>query len=271
LNVVVNGHTAFRGRIPASDRLTLRSEPDGKFLQLLNAADMGVARPNDASELTERVAAELNSTGGADRIVAQDATPLKKTARLYGPVSDAFNTPFLFVIGTTGREPRMIALQDASRRAAQALAREWMSRANGIARIKRDIDVTPEDIATYNLVLFGNPRVNSLIAQVNDRLPLRFKGEGIAAGGEVYAGNDVGTVMIMPNPLTRERYVVIVGGTTPRSMETAARLRFNELPDYVIFNNRTLEALETKFIAGGFFDKHWHLADLASQTQTSTR
>ncbi len=81
----------------------------------------------------------------------------------------------------------------------------------------------------------------------------------MAAGGELFEGEDVGAVAVWPNPLNRGRYVVIVGATTPRGMETAARLRFGELPDYVVFDRRALEGEETAFVAGGFFDKFWRL------------
>jgi len=43
-------------------------------------------------------------------------------------------------------------------------------------------------------------------------------------------------------------------------MQTAGRLRLNELPDYVIFDNRTLKGEKTQYVDGGFFDKHWGLA-----------
>jgi hypothetical protein len=59
--------------------------------------------------------------------------------------------------------------------------------------------------------------------------------------------------------LNPDRYAVVVGATTPRGMETAARLRFGELPDYVVFDRRALEGEEAAFVAGGFFDKFWRL------------
>jgi hypothetical protein len=227
---------------------------------VLGPADVSIACPGGSSaDTTERVVAELGRDGSAERVVARAPVPLKKSGRLYGPVGDAFNAPFLLVTGTAGGGASDEAMRDASRHAAQALAREWMGRAGGVARVKRDADVTPDDVADYNLILFGNPRVNRLIARVNGELPVRFKGGGVAAGGELYAGEDVGTVAVWPNPLNPDRYVVVVGATTPRGMETAARLRFGELPDYVVFDRRALEGEETAFAAGGFFDKFWRL------------
>ena len=65
--------------------------------------------------------------------------------------------------------------------------------------------------------------------------------------------------MVYPNPLNINRYVVVVGGASPTSMETAGRLRLHELPDYVVFDNRTLSGEKTEFVDGGFFDKYWRL------------
>jgi len=64
-------------------------------------------------------------------------------------------------------------------------------------------------------------------------------------------------VIIYPNPLNTNRYVVIVGGVSAGSMETAGRLRLHELPDYVVFDNRTLSGEKLQFVDGGFFDKFW--------------
>jgi len=147
----------------------------------------------------------------------------------------------------------------ATRRAAEILAREWMARANGSVTIKADAEVTREDIAGYNLILFGNARVNSFIAQINDRLPIKFGAAGLIAGDKTLTNGDVGMALVYPNPLNPQRYVVIVGGTSAESMKTAARLRLHELPDYAVFDNRTLSGEKLQFVDGGFFDKFWRL------------
>lgn len=261
IKLSLDGHVVYDAPLPPSAHLTLRRAADGRYVQLFNETDLRISGQGVAMERFDGFAAELDEVGHVARIIARGPEPLKKTAQLYGPVIDAFTTPFLFVVGTAGRDAKAIEMQAAAQRAAKALAREWMARANGMARIKSDTDVTRDDIAAYNLILFGNAQTNRLITQINDELPLRFTATGIRAEGRVITGDDLGMVMVTPNPLNPNRYAVIVGGMTPRSFETAARLRLAELPDYVIFDRRTLAGQEIDFVGGGFFDKFWRLAD----------
>ncbi len=257
VTVKINNRTAFKGMLPLSGQLTLRLEENG-FLQILK---------NPENQPTTLVA-ELDSNGHAARFSERENPPLQKTPKIYGKISDAFNKPFLFVVGTQGADAKSNSLNKAAKRAAERLAREWMMRAEGIAEIKRDVDLTQTDIESRNLILFGNAATNSIIAQINDRLPLRFSGVGFIAGNKKITGEDLGMVLIAPNPLQTNRYAVIVGGTTANSFETAARLNFNELPDFVIFDNRTLAGAKVDFLGGGFFNKFWKLDDLSQIGRT---
>lgn len=192
--------------------------------------------------------------------LGRPSAPFRKTPEIYGPVIDAFNKPFLFVIG----RPRAGETSDAAgaaARAAEAQARFWMANANGSVRTVFDTDVTQGDFDSHNLILFGNPRTNSLLAKVNDRLPVRFEGDRLTAGGRRVSGDDLGAVFVAPNPLAPHRYVVVVGGTTARSFETAGRLRFEDLADFVLFDRDALVGRAPKFICGGFFDANWRIAE----------
>ncbi len=259
ISVSVNNRIVFNGELPPSKKLTLRRESDGKYVQLLNNMDLRIAGKNAVDRLG-RIAVQLDETGKAAQIISLPAEPLKKTEKIYGTISDAFNRPFLFVLGTNAKNAKDRAMVAASRRAAEALKQEWMARANGIVKVKADSEITSEDIAEYNLILFGNPQVNSLIAQINDHLPVKFSAGGIRVGDKTFTNEGVGMAMVFPNPLNPNRYILIVGGTTAGSMETAGRLRLNELPDYAIFDNRTFSGEKTQFVDGGFFDKYWRLA-----------
>jgi dienelactone hydrolase len=259
VKVSVGNQVIFNALLPLSARLTLRREDDGRYVQILDDADLHIAA-RDASNRSGFVEAKLGEAGSVARYAPRDALePLKKTAQVYGPVIDAFDKPFLFVISTAGRDSKSIELQDAARRAAEAQARDWTQRANGIVQIKQDMEVTRDDIASRNLILFGNARTNRLIAQINDELPIKFNVAGLVVGEHAITGEDLGLIMAVPNPLNAKRYVVIVGGTTPQSFETAGRLPLTDLPDYVIFDRQTLAGKDVNYVGGGFFDKFWHL------------
>ena len=56
---------------------------------------------------------------------------------------------------------------------------KWL---RGDVRVKDDRAVTPSDIADYNLILFGDPGSNSVIAKVIGKLPIRWTRTEIAVG-----------------------------------------------------------------------------------------
>lgn len=264
LQVRVNGRPAFVGELPTSGRLTIRAGGVGKFIQVFGSEDLHIPGTNGFAA----TAAELDETGKLRRFITLRNEAVQKNPEIYGPVSDAFNSPFLFVVGTGASGGA--ALNKSAADAAMKLAREWMMRTGGIVHIKRDIDVTAHDIETENLVLFGNERSNSLTARINAQLPVRLEGRSVNVAGTRYSGADTGLIMIAPNPLRLRRYVVVVGGTTPNSFETAARLNFLELPDFVVFDRRTLSGPTVQYAAGGFFDKFWRV-DKAANTRTTAQ
>jgi hypothetical protein len=265
LTVTVNGRAAFTGSLafrgsPATSRLTLRRESDGSYIQLDDKAALHLGSSVGPQSNTESIS-DLSLTAGRKGYTPPDVEFIAKTESLYGPVIDAFNKPFILVIGSTGTGEQAERMNKASRLAAQAFAQDWMTRCNGIARIKTDAEVTTEDILSSNLILFGNDATNSLIHAINDELPIRFGPDGIIRGQQTISAVDCGMILIRPNPLNESRYVVIVGGTTDSSMRTASRLRLTEMPDYVIFDRNTLKGKRIDFLTGGFFDKHWQVAN----------
>jgi len=253
VTIKINERAAFQGVLPLSKRLTIRTEEPDKFIQIFDKPDTNQAY----------VAAELDSNGRVTRFFERGMARIQKTSEIYGRINDAFNTPFLFVVGTQGRDAKSVSLNKAANRAAEALAREWMMRAEGIAEIKRDLDVNSDDVNSRNLILFGNANTNAIISEINGKLPVKFDDANISADGQKISGADLGMILIAPNPLQTNRYAVVVGGTTPRSFETASRLNFNELPDFVLFDSRTLTGEKIDFLGGGFFNKFWKLGEMS--------
>ncbi len=78
ISVSVNNRTVFKGELPPSKKLTLRREPDGSYLQLLNEPDLRIAGKN-ASDRLAGIAVQLDNAGNAARIVSLLPDPLKKS------------------------------------------------------------------------------------------------------------------------------------------------------------------------------------------------
>lgn len=178
---------------------------------------------------------------------------LRKRGDLCGPVQEAYQRPFLMVFGTTGEEEAQLRV----RRNAGTAALEWFDFAAGIPRFKKDTAVTGEDIKRFNLICFGTPATNRLLARIAGRLPVKVEEGRFTIGGKVYAGENLGLAMIYPNPLNPERYVVLHSGTHwGKGLPRNHKLDF--LPDYIVFDDTVGPVSGTNnFKVAGFFDIHW--------------
>jgi hypothetical protein len=139
---------------------------------------------------------------------------------------------------------------------------EFAKYMRGDIRVKSPQEVTSADIAEFHLVLFGEPWTNPLIAKVLPKLPVRWTKERIELGGMTFAAGGRRVVMIYPNPLNPDRYVVLNSGQTftgPDGYVLASWLLYPRLGDYAVINDNT-GAVETF----GYFDKNWRLSGAAT-------
>jgi len=178
-----------------------------------------------------------------------------KSAGLCGPIQEAFNEPFLLVVGTAGSEE-----QDADLQAkAQRWAEEWEAFADGWPRLTTDQQLTREEIEEHNLVLFGRPQTNTVIAEIASHLPLRIGDHRYQVGDRIYQGPHLGLAMCYPNPFAANRYVVIFAGEF-WGEHLSINHKFDLLPDYLIYDTSRQEYDGTdQHLCAGFFDNHWQL------------
>jgi hypothetical protein len=126
---------------------------------------------------------------------------------------------------------------------------EWRKIFRGDVRVKDDRDVTDADVAESHLILWGDPGSNALWSRINASLPLK------AGSGQVIQ-------MIYPNPLNRQRYVVLNSGHTFRQESNANNARqIPMLPDWVLLDAASEPGprYPGRIIEGGFFDEEWKL------------
>ena len=190
----------------------------------------------------------------ASRALQENAARGKRH-NLQGPIDDAFTAPFLCVRGTaTPWSPAVGRWADAR---LDRFAEDWSRWLRGEVRIKDDADVTPEDIETSNLVLFGDPGSNRLLARILKDLPLRWTRSEIELGGK-FPSADHAPVLIAANPLNPLRYVVVNSGHTFGSKEFSGTnaLLYPRLGDYAVIP--VFDKSEQPR-ASGFFDESWKL------------
>lgn len=182
---------------------------------------------------------------------AGSAEGLTKRHGLQGPVDDAFVESFLCVrptgSGTKATEYGMDTLA--------VLRHDFSKWLRGEPRLKDDHDVSAADIANNNLILFGDPWSNSVIAKVIGKLPLQWTREKITLAGQTVDATSHVPVLIYPNPLNPDRYVVINSGHTFSDSDwrgTNANL-YPHIGDYALIGLENHEVVHS-----GFFDEHWN-------------
>ncbi len=193
---------------------------------------------------------------------------LRKSHGLQGPIDDAFMDAFV-IVKPTGT-PLSDAIGKWTRDQADYAISEWVHFFRGEPRVKNDTDVSADDIAGTNLVLFGDPSSNAVYKRIADRLPIRWRKDGIVIGTEAFDANHA-PVFIFPNPLNPKKYVVINSGFTFHD-QSNNDMQSPKLPDWAIIdmtrpgNNYNYLPL---FVASqGFFDEFWKLKLPAGQSRT---
>jgi len=192
---------------------------------------------------------------------------LHKRPGLQGPIDDAFMDSFLMV-RPTGQAAHEQVGKWAEAEFAHAV-KHWRLQFRGEARVKNDEAVTEADLAEHNLVLWGDPSSNKVLAKIADKLPIRWNGKSVTVGGQTFDAARHVPVLIYPNPLNPQRYVVLNSGFTYREYDYLNNARqVPKLPDYAVVDVSVPVSSRSPggIAAAGFFDEHWALkADSAGK------
>ena len=159
----------------------------------------------------------------------------------------------LYVYGTKGDA----AANEASKKAAETLA-DWGPNVRARFKVVADKDVTSDLMLSNNLVLFGNAKVNQIVAGIDGDLPVRQDDGGTKAGGKRVAGPAASFRLDYPNPVAPGRFVRVFGAaSTPgfeRLVSTAPGKGPSSSADYVVVEEDGKVALE------GFFRDDYKIA-----------
>jgi dienelactone hydrolase len=191
---------------------------------------------------------------------------LHKTHLSYGPIKQAYFSPFVLVYGTTGD----VATTEMLLNQARLEAMQWWIRGNGFVEILPDSEVTRNVVVDCNLILFGGPDENRIIKIINRRLPIRLVGDRLMLGGQALGGRGLAAKFVYPNPLNERKLVVVSEGTGMEGLKLStffgALSSASGLPDFMIFDSRVKQTGWGGVRAAGFFDSNWKVAkDLVFQ------
>ncbi|HVK12697.1 MAG TPA: prolyl oligopeptidase family serine peptidase, partial [Gemmataceae bacterium] len=182
----------------------------------------------------------------------------RKTHGLQGPIDDAFLSRFVLV-KPTGSPLNEVAGKFVDRELAHAV-KHWRQQFRGEAIVKDDKAIADADIKDSNLILWGDPSSNSVLAKIADNLPIKWTKDGVVVGKETYPAGTHVPVLIYPNPLNPKKYVVINSGFTFREYDYLNNARqVPKLPDWAVVDATTPMTSRGpgKVAAAGFFDEEW--------------
>jgi hypothetical protein len=131
----------------------------------------------------------------------------------------------------------------------------WRRFFRGEARVIKDDSVGDADIASSNLVLWGDPSSNKILAKIADKLPVKWSATDITAGSQKYPADSHAAVLCYPNPLNPKKYVVLNSGFTfPDQTGMSNARHVSMLPDWAVTDVAT-----KKVVAADFFGEKWEL------------
>lgn len=185
---------------------------------------------------------------------------LRKSPGLTGPVADAFFEPFVFV-RPSGKplNPELGTWVESELTAARHL---WRDVFRGDTPVIADTALTDADLATKNLILWGDPSSNQVLAKLlaTGKLPLTWDAKTLTFRGQTYASAHHAPILIFPNPLNPSRYVVLNSGIDFRTEGYGNNAHQTpKLPDWAVVDLRTPPGPRWpgKIVDAGFFDESW--------------
>lgn len=232
-----------------------------KYQVFINAPRRSaITVPGPLSDGSWTVRIRKDDRGQWRAVGGDQSSALAKRHELQGPIDDAFMDSFVFV------RPTGKANHDAVDKWTKAeLDRgivHWRRHFRGDARVINDTDLTDELIRSANLVLWGDAASNAVIKRVLPKLPFQWTADQLQVGEDTYTASEHAFVLIYPNPLNPNRYVVLNSSFTYRDYAYLNNARqVPMLPDWAVINLKTPpgNVWPGEVVAADFFDESWQL------------
>ncbi len=182
-----------------------------------------------------------------------------KSEHICGPIDHAFMHSFVFVRPTGA--PLNAALGEWTQRELAHATKQWRGIFRGDAPTVEDTRLTDELIKSSNIVLWGDPSSNAVLKKIADKLPVKWSKDGLEFGGVKYDEATHVPILIFPNPLNPQRYVVLNSGFTFNRAAASGTnsLQTPKLPDWAIVDTSVPpdDKFPGKIVDAGFFDEGW--------------
>ena len=266
INVRTNNVAKFTIRLP------LKRYPAGHLPTVVvdgQEISVGLFEYNDRWNFSATRFGKRWSHRGLDMEVA----PGPKYPGLCGPIDHAFMSSFIFV-RPTGK-PMNDKVGAWAKAELDHATEFWRRVFRGDAPVKDDTAITADDIKNKHLVIWGDPSSNAVLrnmATLSVRegghsgdplgMPYQWTKDTLEFNGVKYDAAHHAPILIFPNPLNPQKYIVLNSGPTFREEALLNNSdQTPKLPDWAIVNLDTPPdgKWPGQIIDAGFFDEQWAL------------
>ena len=146
----------------------------------------------------------------------------------------------------------------------------WRKHFRGDIRAIKDDELTEKEIAESNLILFGDCDSNSVINQVSNQIPINWNEHEISIGNATTPRKGHLPILIYPNPLNPDRYIVLNSGFTFREYDYLNNARQTpKLPDWALvdISNGSTTQTPGKVVHANFFNENWLPMSVGEEAQ----
>jgi len=140
--------------------------------------------------------------------------------------------------------------------------KEWRRQFRGEAQVRDDTQIGDAEIGASNLVLWGDPGSNQVLARIASKLPVRWTKDSVTVGSKQWPASTHAPILIYPNPLNPKKYVVLNSGFTFREYDNLNNARqIPKIPDYAIVDITVPPdaRFPGKIVQAGFFNEDWSM------------
>jgi len=238
-------------------KVNIRKENISNYTLRLNDSPIDVAQRMQIFDNGVKIFDGFLDDGGCFVRTPKNEGDASKRPGLSGPLWDLYSSSCVLVYGTNSKKKSLIR---AARNCAESFCDPaWMNRVT--FRIIPDKEVTEQDIKGNNLVLFGNPEMNEILARLFDRLPIHVDGSMISVKSAGYSTDNTGFVLTYPNPLNQEKYVAVFSGSTAETINCFDKIwpELHSVPrniDFGLFRIGPKDG-SVKWLSKGVFGTNW--------------
>jgi dienelactone hydrolase len=201
----------------------------------------------------------LKKERGSWKCLPDLGNALVKQPGIQGPIDDAFMDRFVFITPTG--KPMNEAVGAWVAREQKDAVEAWRRTMRGDVLVFTDA-LQNFDFKRCNLVLWGDPSSNKVLAEIADKLPIRWTAEGIKVGDKLYPADRNVPALIYPNPWNPTKYIVLNSGFTWKENAALSNSRHVPLlPDWAVLDISVppTKRMSERVVQAGFFGESWEL------------